>query len=666
VSLNVGELVAHLRVGAEGMREGLTDGESRFRKFSDKLVGLAAAGGLLIGGALMAGLVSAMDQDAIGAKIAAQQGQGTAEGKKYGALAGKLWAEGWGESVQAVGDTLNAVVGAGLVSDTAGNDMESLTRQAQILADVMGADVTGSVNAVQQMIRTGLVPDAKSGFDLIAAGMQGGVDKAEDLTDTFNEYGTQFRKLGLDGATAMGLLQQGLKGGARDADLVADAFKEFSIRAIDGSTASADGFKALGLDAKQMTAQIAKGGTDASSGLQLVLTKLKGIKDPAAQAAAATALFGTQSEDLGKALFGLDLPSATAAFNDVAGAVDKAGKTVGETDSAKLEKFKRSAMQAATTLAADLVPSLAAMGKWIKQNEDWLKPLGVTLGIVTAAIIAINLATRAWTAAQAAWASVQGIATAAQWLFNAAIWASPITWIVIGIIALIAVIVLIATKTTWFQQAWNWAWGGIKAGAMAVWGWLKDVLWPGIQWLWDKIVAGVVWVKDRWVSGFQAVVSFLTSWKNMIKSVFDAVGDFIAAGFNRGKDAARGAINGIIGFVNGAIGGINRLIEGANKIPGINIGTIGSIPKLASGGKVMPNGRAGTPVIMGDGGEVEYGIPKSDMRQIIGEAVSASRRHGGSSDVTLRFDFGRFRKAFVGEVSRRGGSAEVVLSPGRA
>src|SRR3546814_9221031 len=54
------------------------------------------------------------------------------------------------------------------------------------------------------------------------------------------------------------------------------------------------------------------------------------------------------------------------------------------------------------------------------------------------------------------------LVTAAQWAWNAAQLASPMTWVVAGIVALIAVIVLIATKTDWFQKAWSAAWGWIK------------------------------------------------------------------------------------------------------------------------------------------------------------------------------------------------------------
>ncbi|MEK8108654.1 phage tail tape measure protein [Micromonospora sp. M12] len=140
-------------------------------------------------------------------------------------------------------------------------------------------------------------------MDILTRAFQETGDQAGDLLDTYSEYSVQFAKLGLDGKEATGLLIQGLKAGARDVDTVADSIKEFSIRAIDGSESSADGFKALGLNAKTMTAQIASGGAGAQKGLDVVLDRLRAMKDPVERDAAAVALFGTKAEDMGQALW---------------------------------------------------------------------------------------------------------------------------------------------------------------------------------------------------------------------------------------------------------------------------------------------------------------------------------------------------------------------------
>jgi hypothetical protein len=89
---------------------------------------------------------------------------------------------------------------------------------------------------------------------------------------------------------------------------------------------------------------------------------------------------------------------------------------------------------------------------------------------------------------------VVGLVTAAQWAWNAAQLASPTTWIVIGIVALIAVIVLIATKTTWFQDIWKVTWSAIKDAALAVGRWFRDELWGVyIKGTYDGIVSGIKW-----------------------------------------------------------------------------------------------------------------------------------------------------------------------------
>lgn len=663
MALDIGELVGRLKIEDKGMDKGLKEGESKFKKFGDKLTKLAVGAGLAVATAFGAAILANLNQDAIGAKISAQLGGSAEDAKNYGKLAGKLYAENWGDSVETIGDTIKAVAQAHILADGTPEELEDITRRAQILADVFGQDVTGSTRAVQQLIRNGLVPDAKAGFDLIAAGIQGGLDKSEDLLDTINEYSTEFRELGLNGADAFGLLQQAVNAGARDTDTAADALKEFAIRSKDASKTSIDGFKSLGLNAEKMTQTFAKGGPEATKGLDTVLDKLRAIKDPVEQNRIAVELFGTKAEDLGKALFAMDLDTVSGQFKDSAGAIDKAGAAAGNTDAAKLETFKRQAMQAAQTIAADFVPSLAAMGKWIKDNASWLKPLVEILGAAAVVIVAVNLATKAWAATEAAFTAVKGVATAAQWLWNAALLASPITWIVLGILLLVGVIVLIATKTTWFQQLWNWAWGGIKAAAGAVWGWISGTLWPGIQsvfgWIGDK----AVWLYNTVANYFGRVWQYLMDWKTRISMIFQAVGLFIAAGFEYGRDKARGAINGIISLVNNAIGGINSVISLANKIPGVNLGTIGAIPKLAGGGAVSPRG-GGTPVIMGDGGEVEYGVPRSDMEAIIAQAVRAGGGGSGHGEmsITLRFEPDGVLKIVRTEVNRKGGNVQKVLS----
>lgn len=285
---------------------------------------------------------AALDVTGAAGKFQAQLGLTAGESKKVGAVAGKLFSDAYGENMQDVNTAVTSVIQNIDGMKGAGSDaLETMTARALTTADVLGEDVGAVTRAVSQLMRTGLAPDAQTAFDIITKGAQNGVNVAGDLLDTFSEYGTQFRKLGLDGAAATGLMTQGLKAGARDADTVADTIKEFSLKAIDGSKTTAAGFDALGLSANKMASDIAAGGPRANAALDLTLDRLRAVKNPVDQAAIAVQLFGTKAEDMGQALFALDPSEASKAMGDLAGATDRAGDAMGETAQAKFESFKR-------------------------------------------------------------------------------------------------------------------------------------------------------------------------------------------------------------------------------------------------------------------------------------------------------------------------------------
>lgn len=118
---------------------------------------------------------------------------------------------------------------------------------------------------------------------------------------------------------------------------------------------------------------------------------------------------------------------------------------------------------------------------------------------------------------------VVGLVTAAQWAWNVAQLASPTTWIILAIVALVAIIVVIATKTQWFQDLWARSWGVIKREALAVWEWIKTVpdalgnvfakvadaiTWPfrtafnAVAKAWNNTIGKLSWTVPGWIPGF--------------------------------------------------------------------------------------------------------------------------------------------------------------------
>ncbi|MGW5467680.1 hypothetical protein [Streptomyces chartreusis] len=116
-------------------------------------------------------------------------------------------------------------------------------------------------------------------------------------------------------------------------------------------------------------------------------------------------------------------------------------------------------------------------------------PLDV-LEILVPTIFAVVAAIKLWTIATTAWAAAQAIA-------NAVMLANPIVWIIGLVVALVAVIVLIATKTDWFQRLWSWAWETIKSVAASTVSGLL-LVWEGLKVGAEKVIEAVKGIID-WV-----------------------------------------------------------------------------------------------------------------------------------------------------------------------
>ncbi|UIP32580.1 phage tail tape measure protein [Stutzerimonas kunmingensis] len=150
--------------------------------------------------------------------------------------------------------------------------------------------------------------------------------------------------------------------------------------------------------------------------------------------------------------------------------------------------------------------------------------LAAGIGAIT---FVVALAKTAWLGLSAVWT----IATAAAWLFNAALWANPMTWVVVGLIAL-----------------------GVAIGAAIIY--------------WDEITAAIMnTAAFQWVS---AQLTALSDW-------FASMGGW--------SGMAKAAWDGILAIFYGAI---NGLIAMLNKIPGVEIDAqFSAMPELPGANAVM-------------------------------------------------------------------------------
>jgi len=130
----------------------------------------------------------------------------------------------------------------------------------------------------------------------------------------------------------------------------------------------------------------------------------------------------------------------------------------------------------------------------------------------TASVVKNAAATAFQAAKTAVVVTATGIWTAAQWLLNIALNANPIGLVVLAIAILIGIIVLIAKKTTWFQDIWRVTWTFVKKIAGNVWDWLTKL--PARLGAAFSKVAGFI------TAPFRAAFNFVAdAWNNTIGSL---------------------------------------------------------------------------------------------------------------------------------------------------
>lgn len=538
--------------GAEGADAA---GGSIATRLGDSLKAGLAGAGLAAGALLAEGFAQALEKGQIVGRLGAQLGATPAEAEKYGKLAGRLYSNAVTADFQSAADTISAVMRAGIAPpDATEAQLESIATKVSDLATTFDLDLGQTANAVGQAIKTGLAKNGTEALDAFTAGLQRMGPRADDLMDTFNEYSTQFRQLGLDATTATGLMSQGLKAGARDTDVVADSLKEFVLIAQGGGKEVDAAFATIGLSGKEMQRVFAKGGPEARAALDKVFDGLRKIKDPAERNATALALFGTKSEDTQAALMALDPSGAVAALGQVGGKAAEMGNSLRDNAGAQVEAFKRQAMQGLVDfLGGTVIPALMGLAGFISDHsQEFYAFAAVITGIVVPALVLLG--------GKALWAGMQ---MARAWVLGL----GPIGWVGLAIGALVVLIIAY--------------WDEVKAGTLAAWNWVVDK----VIWAKDGILSAVDWLgaipgrvskwfgqaKDWAIEKALALVAWMLSLPGRVGSAISGLGGTLRTAATRYfgglKDSAveralslLAWLRGLPGRVSSAIGSMNKLL----------------------------------------------------------------------------------------------------------
>lgn len=566
------ELLVRLGIDAQELTAGSAEAAD---EVESNLRGIAAgAAGVAVAGVFAAGLSSAMDISDASSKLQNQLGLTDDEAKRAGTIAGDVFAAGFGGSVDEIAQDLGAVSqNLGGFANLGSAELAQLTKDAQALSDTFEFDVAASTQAAGQLMKAGLAQDGTEAFDLITAAAQKlPPAMREEIPDVVKEYSEFFRQLGFSGPEMFGLLTEAAKNPLFEIDKLGDALKEFSL--LVPNTAAVSGpLKTLGLDVKHIQDLVNTGhGTKA---FDEVTAALKEVDDQTQRTALQASLFGGPGEDLGASLLNISASSAaaTSGMDDAAGATKKITDSMAASPAQEWDSLMRTLT---VTVGQALVPVLQIVGDILQEHPGLIAAVAPVVLAVAAAL---------------------GIWAAAQWAVNSALLANPYTWIILGIVALVASILVIATKTTWFQDIWHAAMDGIASA----WGWIKGLLddgfaaltwlfnnWPGPQLIiahWDRIMqtigAATAWVTRTVESGSRAVtsaVSWLGALPGMVAGYFQ---DAAAAASQKTADLIALA-RGIPGRVVDAVGDLGGLLVGAGQsiIEGLIDGITGTLDSL--------------------------------------------------------------------------------------
>lgn len=388
-----------------------------------KAMGFAAATAG-IGGAMSLAFAS-MDNAKVKDKLAASLGASPAVAKKYGDEAGRLYANGLGDSMS---DTAAAVGAVSTAFRTLGYEGETSLNQAATRAlnfsETFDADMAESVQTASQLVTNGLAKDSTEAFDLMTTSFQKvPIAMRGELPEILNEYGTNFRALGFQGPEAFNLLVAAADKGKFALDKTGDALKEFTIRGSDMSKTSVDAYRAIGLNAQEMSDKIAAGGPGAQSALQATAKGLLSIQNPADRANTAIALFGTPLEDLSVDQIPAFLEAMSGSENAMSGfqgSTDRLNDVLNGNASSALDKFTRQ-------IQTGLIGVLESSALWIQNNVGLAQTFAVTAGVLGAAwlgykavMVGVQVASAASAAASAtatgvSWAAAQ-VAASAGWV----------------------------------------------------------------------------------------------------------------------------------------------------------------------------------------------------------------------------------------------------------
>ena len=316
--------------------DNLSKGLDTVSEKSGKVADTLGKASLAIGAAGVAAGKMALDTENDLNTLQGKLGITEEEAEKLKEVAKGVYNNGFGESL---GDSVEGLVllQQNLKSTKNWSDETKQATLEQIMTvnKLFGTQTDELTKTLAVMQNSGLTDDINASLDVITVGFQKGANYSGEFLDTLREYSPQFVKLGLTADEALNFLITGAQNGAFNLDKVGDAMKEFTIRAIDDSEKTKEGFTSIGLNVDEMKKKFSQGGEGAKEAFMQVLKGIDSMNDPLAQNQASVNLFGTMWEDLGPQVI-TSLSTVSGGIEGVEDATARAGEQINNSFSTQM------------------------------------------------------------------------------------------------------------------------------------------------------------------------------------------------------------------------------------------------------------------------------------------------------------------------------------------
>lgn len=584
-----------------------------------------AAAAAAVGSAIATGITSALDTINLQGTLQAKLGSGSQAAKNAGVVAGNLYNDGWGESLEDIGNTVATVSQA--IRGIGQDDLQVVSRATELWSQTFDTDVSEGVRGVKVLMdQFGL--SSRDATDLMTKGMQNGLNYTGELADNLSEYSGRWAEAGVSAQDYFSMLQAGVDNGAYSLDKVGDFLNEFLTSLSDGRME--ESIASFSQGTQDVFNAYKNGGATAQQVLNAVIGEMNGMTNETQRATIASTLWSSLGEDNAWGMIGA-LANVSNSYGDVSGATLQAmndSKSLGQqfdsvtrTMSSALGSVFMPVMQQVVTglsdfangfqqmmMFVDLTPltnmvsglfaALTPLGTLITNIAQIVLPiiqtaLNAVIPVLTTIITAVSsvmntIATTVSPVLQGVASIVQTVLPAIQSAFQT--WGASIQGVINAVFPFIQTVItsvmnvvnaIINTVLAAINGDWSGVWEGIQNIVSSVWDGIQNIVSGAINavsGVISSVLSGIsgifssVWngikgaVSGAWNGITGAVSNGVSSMMNFITSIPSKImGVFSGAGswlLSAGRNIIQGLINGITNAIGGAISAVKDAVGG--------------------------------------------------------------------------------------------------------